>query len=91
MYHEADETGLSQRFAQICLEEVTNQIGSRSRGTVEGDSIYIIRTSEVPVALIEVGFMTNREELKLLCSEDYQRDTAQGIYNAVCRAFEEGY
>ena len=91
MYNEADEMGLSQRFAQICIEEVTNQIGSRNRGIVQGDSIYIIRTSEVPVALIEVGFMTNHEELKLLCSEDYQRDTAQGIYNAICRAFEEGY
>lgn len=91
MYHEADETGRSQRFAQICVDEVTSRIGSRNRGIMEGDSIYIIRTSEVPVALIEVGFMTNREELKLLCSEDYQRDTAVGIYNAILRAFEEGY
>lgn len=58
---------------------------------VEGDSIYIIRTSEVPVALIEVGFMTNQEELDLLNSTDYQREVAQGIYNAILRAFEEGY
>lgn len=91
MYNESDETGKSRRFAQICVEEVTSRIGSRNRGVMEGDSIYIIRTSEVPVALIEVGFMTNREELKLLCSEDYQKETAEGIYNAILRAFEEGY
>lgn len=91
MYDEADETGRSKAFAQICVDEVSEQLGSRNRGIVEGDSIYIIRNSEVPVALIEVGFMTNQEELKLLCSEDYQKNTAIGIYNAISRAFEEGY
>lgn len=91
MYHEGDETGKSKRLAEICAEEVTAVIGSRNRGITEGDSIYIIRTSEVPVALIEVGFMTNREELRLLCSEDYQKKTAEGICNAILRAFEEGF
>lgn len=89
MYDETSEA--SKQFAQICLEEVTAEIGSRNKGLVEGDEIYIIRTSEVPVALIEVGFMTNQEELDLLRTEDYQRQTAQGIYNAILRAFEEGY
>ena len=43
------------------------------------------------MALLEVGFMTNYEELNLLCSEEYQIRVAQGIYNAVMRAFAEGY
>lgn len=89
MYDETSEE--SRQFAQICLEEVTSEIGSRDMGLVDGDSIYIIRTSEVPVALIEVGFMTNQEELDLLRTQEYQRQTAQGVYNAVLRAFEEGY
>lgn len=81
----------SERFAQMCLEEVTAALGSRNKGLVEGDSIYIIRTSAVPVALIEVGFMTNQEELDLLRSEEYQQQAAEGIYRAVLRAFAEGY
>lgn len=81
----------SEAFAQICLEEVTSALGSRNKGLVEGNDIYIIRTSEVPVALIEVGFMTNQEELELLRSEEYQRLAAEGIYEAILRAFEEGY
>lgn len=89
MYSETAE--LSKTFAQICLEEVTGEIGSKNKGLVEGDSIYIIRNSEVPVALIEVGFMTNQEELNLLRTRNYQRSVAQGIYNAMLRAFEEGY
>ncbi len=89
MYDERSEA--SRQFAQICLEEVTEGLGSRNKGLVEGDTIYIIRTSEVPVALIEVGFMTNQKELDLLRTEDYQRQAAKSVYQAVLRAFEEGY
>lgn len=89
MYAESSET--SREFAQICLEEVTSALGSRDKGLVEGESIYIIRNSKVPAALIEVGFMTNQEELELLRSEEYQKEAAEGIYNAIMRAFEEGY
>lgn len=92
MYSESDTDELGSRYlAEICMEEVTAMTGSVDKGFVEGDSIYIIRTSEVPVALIEVGFMTNQEELDNLNSEEYQKKTAQGIYNAIIRAFEEGY
>ncbi len=92
LFDEADDSELSsRRFAQICLEQVTAATGSSSRGLLEGDSIYIIRTSEVPVALIEVGFMTNRQELELLNSQEYQRKAAEGIYAAIEQAFAEGY
>lgn len=89
MYDEESEE--SRRFAQICLEEVTAATGSRDRGLVKGDRIYIIRNSEPPVALIEVGFMTNQEELGLLSTEEYQKKAAEGVYKAVLRAFEEGF
>lgn len=92
MYSESDTSELSsERFAQICQDNVTAALGSRDIGLVKGDSIYIIRTSEVPVALIEVGFLTNREELASLNSQEYQRLAAEGIYAAILQAFEEGY
>ncbi len=88
MYNETSEE--SRMFAQICLEEVTKALGSRDKGLVEGNSIFIIRTSEVPVALIEVGFMTNQKELELLATSEYQRQAAEGIYRAILRALAEG-
>lgn len=81
----------SKRLAQICLENVTKSAGSTDRGLVKGDNIYIVRASEVPVALIEVGYMTNLEELNNLCMPAYQKKVAQGIYNAIMEAFEKGF
>ena len=93
MYDELkDEEGLSsKRLAQICLEEVTGLTGSKNNGVTYGNGIYIIRNNQAPVALIEVGFMTNQAELDKLNSPEYQKLVAQGIYNAIMRALDEGY
>ncbi|MGN0291918.1 MAG: N-acetylmuramoyl-L-alanine amidase [Lachnospiraceae bacterium] len=91
MYDEKKSDEESKNFARICLEEVTASCGSADKGLVKGNDIFIIRTSEVPVALIEVGFMTNPQELEKLNSKDYQKKAAKGIYEAILRAFEEGY
>lgn len=92
LYSQSDQSELSsKKLAQICLDNVVETLGSNNRGLLKGDNIYIIRNSEVPVALIEVGFMTNYEELDKLVSPEYQKQAAEGIYQAVMEAFEEGY
>lgn len=93
MYDEqkSEEELGTKHLAEICLEEVTGALGSANKGLVSGNDIYIIRESEVPVALIEVGFMTNQQELNRLNTPEYQKQAATGIYNAILRAIEEGY
>lgn len=92
LYSESDQSKLSsKKFATICLDKVSEEAMSRRLGLVKGDRIYIVRTSQVPVALIECGYMTNKEELERLVSEDYQEKIAEGIYKAIDEAFMEGY
>lgn len=89
VYDETEER--SQALAQICQREMTAILGSSDKGLTAGDQTDVIYGCKKPAALIEVGFMTNQEELADLCSEEYQKKAAQGIYNAVLQAFEEGY
>lgn len=93
MYDEekAGETKGSMQFAQICLQEMLSALGSTDKGLVAGHEIYIIRSAAMPVALIEVGFMTNEEELNNLNDADYRKKAAGGIYQAIYRALEEGF
>lgn len=81
----------SARFAEICLRNINETAGSKRRGLGNGDNLHIIKNSEVPAALIEVGYMTNLEELAKLQTTEYQKLVAQGVYNAVMEAFEEGF
>ena len=83
MYEAGDSTGESKKFASLCLDKLLKALGSKDKGTVVGDEVYIIRMSKVPVALVEVGFMTNVEELKNLQDKDYQQKTAKALYDAV--------
>jgi N-acetylmuramoyl-L-alanine amidase len=46
--------------------------------------------SQCPSSLIELGFITNYREEKLLASNDYQQKLAQAITNAVNRYFSQG-
>lgn len=91
MYKVSDASGLSKQFAKVCLDSLLNELGSQSKGVVAGDDIYIIRTSEVPVALAEIGFMTNQEELDKLGTKTYQRSAAKALYHAVTEMLEVLY
>ncbi len=93
MYDEvrSEKDPKAKEWAQICLEEVTTVTESSNKGLVAGNESYIIGNSKAPAVWIEVGFMTNQTELDKLRSRAYQSKAAQGIYNAIMRAFEEGY
>ena len=89
MYKGGDTTGESKAFANICLKHLLSELGSNSKGTVVGDEVYIIRMSEPPVALVEVGFMTNQRELEALQDNEYQRKAAQALYDSVLEYLNE--
>ena len=89
MYRVSDESGKSKAFAQNCLDALLWNLGSQSKGVVAGDEIYIVRTAQMPVALAEIGFMTNQEELDLLNSEEYQQRAAQALYDAMIKTLED--
>lgn len=78
-------------FARICLEEVTAMTGSSNKGFLADGEGDMLQNIDAPAVSIEVGFMTNQKELDLLRSREYQNKAARGIYNAVMRAFKEGY
>ena len=44
--------------------------------------------STVPVILIEMGFMSNAEEDKLLATDDYRNKLAKGLYNGCVSFFK---
>ncbi len=83
MYRGGDESGESKKFSQMCLDNLLSALGAKSKGLVVGDEVYIIRTSQVPVALVEVGFMTNQTELQNLSDKTYQKKAAQALYDSI--------
>jgi len=67
-------------FIQTCLIAET---GARDRGLRETDTVATINWSEIPVAVLQLGFMTNEEEDKLLWKTSYQDKLVKGICDGI--------
>ena len=77
------------RLARLLNEELERLGGLNNRG-VKAARFYVMTHSQCPASLIELGFITNPHEEKLLASDDYQQKLAQAITNAVNRYFSQG-
>ena len=50
-------------------------------------NVYIMKHVEIPITIVECGFLSNPEEEKLLQTDDYQNKLAWGIYNGIMDYF----
>ena len=51
-------------------------------------NIYIVDHVEIPLTIVECGFLSNQEELSLLVQDDYQDSLAFGIYTGIINYFK---
>ena len=77
------------RLARLLNEELAKLGGLNNRG-VKAARFYVMTHSKCPASLIELGFITNPREEKLLANDAYQQKLAQAITNAVNRYFNQG-
>lgn len=54
------------------------------------NTVYIMKHVEIPISIVECGFLSNPEEEKLLLEDEYQNKLAWGIYNGIIDYFNEG-
>jgi N-acetylmuramoyl-L-alanine amidase len=55
------------------------ETGARDLGVVERSDLTGFNWADVPVVLVETGFMTNRREAGLLRSASYQQRLARAL------------
>ena len=77
----------SRISAECVLDEFVKTTGANNRGIYVRNDLTGFNWSKVPVILIEMGFMTNSDEDKLMETEDYQNKIVQGIVNGLERYF----
>ncbi|KAA9340825.1 N-acetylmuramoyl-L-alanine amidase family protein [Adhaeribacter soli] len=78
----------SLRFAQKVEHQFKHKVGRSSRG-VKQAGLLVLWKSAMPSALIEIGFLTNRNEEKYLNDKTNQTYMASGIYKAFKEYKEE--
>lgn len=78
----------SKALATYVLEELVNATGCKKQYVWETDTMSGINWCQVPVTIVEMGYMTNPEEDARMATEEYQEMLAVGMANGIDRFLE---
>ena len=85
-YYYSRGSAKSRDLADKVRSGVIDQIGTQSRGT-QSCNFYVVKHTDMPATLVEVAFISNPEEEKLLNSDDGAQKAAQGIADGIADYF----
>ena len=88
-YLSQDVITKSQILAQLLGSCQCSKTGQKFLGVVNGDDMTGINWAEMPVSIIEMGYMSNPDEDRFLGSPEGQKLIAEGIADGVDAFFEE--
>jgi len=87
-YRKGDEKG--KRLAtniQDSLKETIEVENKRTAHEITG--IYLVDNTQIPVTIVECGFLSNPQEEEKLLTDNYQNELAWGIYLGISSYFNE--
>lgn len=86
---------LSMNHSMLTAHQVANQVLSEMgkittlhKREPQAASLGVLRAPDIPSILVEVGFISNPQEERLLRNPDHQQKLVQSIFNGVRRHFE---
>ena len=85
-YYYTKGSKASQRLAQYVSEGVVTALGTGNRGT-KNCNFYVVKHTDMPATLVEMAFISNDKEEKLMNSEAGINRAAEGILNGLRRFF----
>lgn len=79
----------SKKLAEIGHEYLQAAVGRMDRKVKVNSGLAVLRKAQCPAILMEVGFITNDTDAKLMADKDNQYTIANSIYDTMITAFSQ--
>lgn len=77
----------NEQIAAAVQHELVRNLENTTRAPASITHVFVLNEADMPAALVEVGFLSNERERRLLEQEAYQEKTAAAISRGVMRYF----
>lgn len=78
----------SREFAKLCLQALTDVLGTKSGGIVKRPDLHIVRRAEMPVVLVETAYLSNPDDLRILKDNEKLKAAAEAIYQTILQSYQ---
>lgn len=82
-------TSLSNKaLAQNIVDRLAEVTGRKNRGTIRREGLYLMHHSKVPTTIVEIGYMSNKSDMKYLDSDKGSKKIVDGVYDGIMTSLE---
>lgn len=82
-YFPTNEEG--KKLAESIQSEIRANLNNTDRVPKTEDKFYLLKALSIPAVLVEIGFLSNPEEARLMADANYQKKVAESIYRGIVR------
>jgi N-acetylmuramoyl-L-alanine amidase len=77
-----------KKMAQIFQNVLVQNLGTKDRGIKERPGLYVLRTTSMPAVIVEIAFVSNKDDANLLKSDNFRQKAAIALYEGILKVFE---
>lgn len=79
-------------LADLLQKQLVEKLDPENRRQIKAnDSYYLLKKTDIPIVIVECGFLSNQAEAALLAQEDYQDRVAWAIHMGILQYLAESH